>query len=90
MRFDTNLHRLQFNSDMQMNVKFDVNVFSNIKTNVAIYITRQRLLTHVANNCHVQFYQFIPRHFEVFMKHPKTSVSVSFEFGVDMSWKNSM
>ena len=73
-------------------VKFDVNVFSNMKTNVAIYITRQIhvLITHVSNNWHVKFYPFIPRHFEVFMKYPKTSVSVSFEFGVDMSWQNSM
>ena len=50
------------------------------------YITRQILLTHVANNWPVQFYPFIPRHFELFMKNPKASVSVSFEFGVDMSW----
>ena len=65
-------------------VKFDVNVFSNIKTNVAILISGQILLIHVANNWHVQFYSFIPRHCEVFMKNLKTSVSVSFEFGVDM------
>ena len=54
------------------------------------YIIRQILSTRVANNWHVQFYPFIPRHFEVFMKNQKTSVSVSFEFGVDMSWQNSM
>ena len=40
-------------------VKLDVNVFSNIKTDVTIQI----LLTHVANNWHVQFYPFIPHHF---------------------------
>ena len=49
------------------------------------YITRQILLTHVANNWHVQFYPFIPRHFEVLMKNAKTSVSFSFEFGEDIS-----
>ena len=71
-------------------VKFDVNVFSNIKTNVAIYITRQILPTHVAKYWHVQFYQFFTHQFVVFMQNSKTSVSVSIEFGVDMSWKNSM
>ena len=59
-------------------VKFDVNV------------TRQILLIHVANNRYVQFYPFIPRHFKVFMKKPKTSVSVNFEFSVDMGWQNFM
>ena len=54
------------------------------------YNTRQILLLNVANNRHVQFYPFIPHHFEVFMKNPKTSVLVSFEFDVDMSWQNSM
>ena len=52
--------------------------------------TRQILLTHVTNNWHVQFYPFIPHHFEVVMKNPKTSVSVSLKFGIDMSWQNSM
>ena len=71
-------------------VKFDFNVFRNIQRMSPFYITRQILLTDVPNNCQVWFYPFIPRHFEVFMKNPNTSVSVSFEFGVDMSWQNSI
>ena len=71
-------------------VKFDVNVFSSIKTNVAILHYK----TDIAYTCCKQLsctvYPFIPRHFELFMKNPKTSVSVIFEFCVDMSWQNSM
>ena len=64
-------------------VKRDVNVFSNIKTNVAIYGTRQILYTHVANNWHVQLYPFIPRHFEVFTKNKKKTSVLN-------SWQNAM
>ena len=71
-------------------VKFDVNVFSNIITNVAILHYKTDIVYTCCNNCHVQVYPFIPRHFKVFMKNPKKTVSVSFEFGVDMSWQNSM
>ena len=52
------------------------------KTDMAC--TRQIWLAHVSNNCHVQIHPFIPCHFDVFMKNPKTSASVSFEFGVDV------
>ena len=89
MRLNTNLHRLQFDSDIKMVCEALTSSVTSKRTS-PFHITRQILLTHVANNCHVQFYPFIPRHFEIFMKNPITSVSVSFEFGVDMSWQNSM
>ena len=90
MRFDTNVHRLQFDSGMQMVCVLTLKSSVTSKRMSPFYITRQILLTHVANNWHLQFYPFIPHHFEVFVKNPKTSVSVSFEFGVDISWQNSM
>ena len=49
-------------------VKFDINVVSNIKTNVAILHYKTGIAYTCFKNCHVQFYPFIPRHFEVFMK----------------------
>ena len=66
-------------------VKFDVNVFSNIKTNVAILHNK----TDIAHTCCKQLactiLSIFPSPFWGIYKNPKTSVSVSFEFCVDMS-----
>ena len=46
-------------------------------------------LLQTINDC-VQYYLFIPRHFEVCMEDPATSVLVSFEIVEDTSWQNSI